>query len=97
MDTTEEDTVKTPKKQKIEETRQIIQVEYVEGKKKHMKVKGPSFEVNEYAFFETPKDSTSQFKTRVELLDKYRDDKEVATNEYLNLYADVGKIARKVV
>ena len=44
-----------------------------------MKFKGPSFEVKKYAFSETPKDSTSQFKTRAQMFDKYRDDKDVAT------------------
>ena len=46
-----------------------------------MKVKGPSFEVKEYAFIETPTDSTSTFKYKSELFDKYRDDKEVASGE----------------
>ena len=44
---------------------------YDKGKnKKHMKVKGPIFEVKEHAFYETPTDSTSQFRTRSELFDK---------------------------
>ena len=40
MDAEEEDTAKTPKKQKIEETGQIIQVAYVKCKNKHMKFRG---------------------------------------------------------
>ena len=40
-----------------------------------MKVKGLAFEIKEYAFSETPKDSTCQFKTVAAIFDKYRDDK----------------------
>ena len=97
MDTEEEDTSKTPKKQKIEETRQIIQVADVKANNKHMKFEGHAFEIKEYAFSETPKDCTSQFKTRAELFDKYRDDKQVATNESLKLYVDVKKLSNKYV
>ena len=50
MDIEEDYTSKTPKKNKIEEIGKIIQVANVKGKKKkYMKVKGPSFEVKEYA------------------------------------------------
>ena len=52
-------------------------------KKKWMKVKGPAFEAKDYSFSETPTDSTSQFKNRSELFDKYKDDKEVNSNESL--------------
>ena len=62
-----------------------------------MKVKGPAFEIKEYAFSKTHKESTTQFKTRAELFDKYRDDKEVSKNESLNLYSDVRKISSKDV
>ena len=50
MDKEEEGTAKTPKNKNIEEMGQIIQVEDVKGKNKHMKVKGPTFEVKEYDF-----------------------------------------------
>ena len=62
-----------------------------------MKFKGASFEIKEYSFSETPKDSTSQFKTKVELFDKYKEDKEVSTDESLKLYAYVRKISSKDV
>ena len=62
METEEEYTTKTPKKNKVEETGKLVQVTYDKGKnKKHMKVKGPAFEFKDYAFSETPTDSTSQF------------------------------------
>ena len=44
-----------------------------------MTVKGPSFELKEYAFAETHAGSTGQFNTREELFDKYRYDKEIST------------------
>ena len=71
MDTEEEDTARTPKKQKIEKERQLVQVPYIKGKKKkYMKVKGHAFQAKEYDFADTPTNSTSQFKTRLELFDK---------------------------
>ena len=62
-----------------------------------MKVKGPAFQVKEYDFVDTPTDSTSQFKTRSKLFDKYKDDKDVALEEALKLYAKVRKISNKDV
>ena len=81
MDTEEEDTTRTPKKQKVEEVGQLVQITEVKGKNKNqMKVKGPAFEVKEYVFSssETPTNFTSQFNNRFELFDKYKHDKEVA-------------------
>ena len=40
-----------------------------------MKVIGPAFEVKEYAFANKPVDSTSQFKNKTELLEKYKETK----------------------
>ena len=104
METKKEDTTQTSKNKKVEEEGQMVQVTETKGRKKQMKfkgpaleIKGPIFEIKEYAFSETPKDSTSQFKTRVELFDKYREDKEVSTNESLELYGDVKKISSKDV
>ena len=39
-----------------------------------MNVKGPTFEIKEYAFSVTPEGSTDKFKTRAELFDKCRDE-----------------------
>ena len=78
MDTEEEDTARTPKKQRIEEEGQLVQVTKEDRGKKKMKVIGPSFEVNEYAFTDTPADSTSQFKNKTELLEKYKETKDIA-------------------
>ena len=62
-----------------------------------MKVKGPAFEIKEFSFFETPKDSTSQFKTRVEVFDKYKEEEDVMMDESLKLYAKVRKLFEKDV
>ena len=59
-----------------------------------MKVKGPAFEVKEYVFSQG---STHIFKTRAQLYDKYRDNRETSLNESLNLYAHVRKISSKDV
>ena len=42
-----------------------------------MKITGPVFEVKECAFVDTPAGSTSQFRNKMELLDKYKEKKEV--------------------
>ena len=65
MDTKEEDIARTPKKQRIEEEGQLVQVTKEDRGKKKMKVTGPAFEVKEYAFTDTPSDSTSQFKNKL--------------------------------
>ena len=57
-----------------------------------MKVKGPSFVIKEYAFLETPEESTYNFKTRAELFDKYRNEKEISMDESMKLYYEVRKI-----
>ena len=83
---------RTPKKKNVEETWELVQVTNgKDKKKKYVKVKEPAFEFGEYAFAETPIDSTSQFKNKSELFDKYKDDKDVASEEALKLYAEVRK------
>ena len=44
-----------------------------------MKVTGPAFEVKEYAFANTPVDSTSQFKNKTRLLEKYKETKDISS------------------
>ena len=88
MDTEEEDTTITPKKQKIEERGQLVQIKkFEDNKKKQMKVKDLHLRSKNMQFYKTPIDPTSQFKNRSELFDKYKYDKEVASNESLKLYA----------
>ena len=52
-----------------------------------MNVKGTTFEVKQYSFRETPEGSTDIFKSRAELFDKYKDNKEITIYESLKLYA----------
>ena len=51
-----------------------------------MKVIGLFFEVKEYAFDDTPADSTSQFKIKIELFEKYKETKDITLEETLKLY-----------
>ena len=97
MDTEEEDTVKTPKKPIIEAEGQLVQSIKEDRGKKNMKVAGPSFEVKEYAFFDTPIDSTSQFKDKTQLMDKYKETKDITSEETLKLYSEVRKISNQDV
>ena len=58
-----------------------------------MKAAGPAFEVKEYVLADTPINSTFQFKTRSELLDKYKEIKDISLEEVLKLYKEVRKIS----
>ena len=62
-----------------------------------MKVTGPAFKVREYAFADTPVDSTFQFKDKIELLEKYKETKDITSEETLKLYLEVRKISNQDV
>ena len=89
MEIEQEDNSQTSKKQRNGVEGELVKVTKAESKNRQMKVKGPSFEIKEYAFLETPKASTHKFKTRAELVYKYRDEKETPMVEYLKLYVEV--------
>ena len=55
----------------------MVQVTEKDKGKRKMKVAWPAFEVKEYAFADTPADSTSQFKNKIELLEKYKETKDI--------------------
>ena len=97
METKEEDNSQTSKKQKIDAEGDLLKVTNTESKKRQMKVKGPTFEIKEYAFSKTLEESIDKFKTRAELFDKYRDDKETSMDESLKWYDKVRKISNKDV
>ena len=59
MDNEEEDTTRTPKKQKTEVEGQLVQVIDEDKGKNKMEVTVPDFELKEYAFADTAADSTS--------------------------------------
>ena len=65
MDTKEEDTTRTPKKQNIEKGgKQIVQGTKSKGKKKQMKRKGLAFEIQEYTSDKIPKGATNKYKSK---------------------------------
>ena len=92
MDTEEEDTTKTPKKKKLEERGKLVHVAGGKGKMKQVKVKGPTFKVKEYAFPQTPKGSKDRYRSKIELLEKYKEGKDITMNECLKLYEDSEEI-----
>ena len=57
-----------------------------------MEVAGPIFNVREYAFVDTPAESTYQSKRKIELLKRYKETKEISSEETLNLYSKVRNI-----
>ena len=51
METKEEDNSETSKNQEIEVKGEIVEVTKTKRNNKQMKLKGPTFEIKEYAFF----------------------------------------------
>ena len=51
----------------------------------------------QYELLEVPQTSTDKFKSRAELYDKYKNDKETSLDESPKLYADARKISSKEV
>ena len=97
MDTEEEDTARTLKKPRIEAEGQLVQTTDEDKGKNKMKVTRPSFEVKEYAFADTPVESTSQLKSKVELLERYTETKDITSEETLKLCSEVRKISNQDV
>ena len=56
-----------------------------------MKVKGPTFEIQDYMFNSVPKEDTNKYKSKVELLNSYRYAGEKDFKEKLKLCDEVGK------
>ena len=69
----------------------MVEVTQPEVKKEKGKVKGPSFEVQEYKFSEMPETSSDKFKFRTDLYDKYKDDRNISLKESTKLYSEVRK------
>ena len=72
MDIEEGEAAYTPKKKKMEEPDEIMPSSSVKGKNKIVKVRGPSFEIQEYTFNGFPKEAVGKYKSTIELLEKYR-------------------------
>ena len=62
MDIDEEDTTRTPKKKNIEKARQLVLVTKYKGRNKHVKVKGPAFEIQEYTFDNVLEGTADKYK-----------------------------------
>ena len=91
MDIEEDDTTNTPKKQKLDEVENLVQKDRGKGKKKQVKVKGPTFEVQEQDFTQTPKVSTNGYKSKSKLFIKYKETKDITMAESLKLFVEVRK------
>ena len=62
-----------------------------------MKVKRPAFENQEYTFDNIPKGMTDKYKSKTELLNKYKDVGEKTFDEKLKLYDEVRKFLGQYV
>ena len=63
-------------------------VEVVEDEiiKRKEKFKGPSFEIQECEFSEVDEESSVKFRSKTDLFDAYKKDKDISSKESLNLY-----------
>ena len=91
----EEASSKKNKTQKVETEGELVEVVKTETQKKKVKIKGPVFEMQQYEFSKVPHTSTYMFKSKAELYDKYKNDRETSLDEYLKLYAYVRNISSK--
>ena len=97
IETEEEGILETAKNQNIEAEGELVQVVKTKIKKRKVKIKRPTFEMQQYEFLEVPDTSTNKFKYKAALHDKYKDDIETSLDEYLKLYAYVRKLFGKEV
>ena len=97
MDIDEEDTTRTPKKQKIEKTGQLVPITKAKGRKKHVKVKGPAFEIQEYTFDNIREGAGNKYKSKTKLMDKYKGFGEKYSKETLKLYDEVRKFSSQSI
>ena len=70
METEEEQRLETTKRQNIDVEGQLVEVTEPEVKKKQGKVKGPTFQVQEYEFSKVPKTPSDNIKSISELYEK---------------------------
>ena len=96
MDIDEVDTVGTTKKKNIEKAGQLVPATKAKGRKKHVKVKGPAFEIQEYAFDNIPEGTADKYNYNTELMDKYKGVGE-SSKETLKLYDEVRKVFSQYV
>ena len=92
MDVEERETTRIPKKKKIEELYKLMQNSWAKGRNKMVKVKGPSFVIQEYAFSSVPKEAVRRYKYKSKLLDKYREVGKKDFEERSRLCEEVDKL-----
>ena len=93
MDTEETDTASTPKKHKIEQEVQMVQVKKsnVKGKQKQEKSKVIGLELQEYVFDgATP----NKYTSKEEWLNTYREVPDKTFNETVKLYEEVRQLPK---
>ena len=76
---------------------QLVKVTKAKGKNKQMKIKGPTFEIQEYTLDKIPEGATDKYKYNTELLDIYKDVGGKNFNEKLKLYDEVRKLSSQDV
>ena len=62
-----------------------------------MKVKGTTYEIQEYTFDNIPEGTADKYKSKIELMDKYKCVGEKASKEALELYNEVRKLSSQDV
>ena len=97
MDIDEEDTARTPKKKNIEKAWQLVPIKKAKGRNKYVKVKGPAFEIQEYTFDNIPVGTVDKYKSKTELLNRYKDVCEKTFDEKMKLYDEVSKLSSQDV
>ena len=70
MEIEEEENLETSKRQNTESEGQLVEVIEASNKKGKGKVKGPSFEIQEYEFSEVSEESSEKLKSKSDLYDQ---------------------------
>ena len=81
-----------PRNKKIENLGKFVQAAKAKGRKKPVKFKGPTFEIQEYTFDNIPVGIADKYKSKTELLNKYKDVGEKSFDEKMKLYDGSEKI-----
>ena len=89
--------MKLPKGRRLKHKDTIVLDIAINKGKRKMKIPGCAFEVKEYTFADTLVDSSSQYKDRANSVDKYKDIKDITSEETLKLYSEVRNISNQDV
>ena len=75
----------------------MVEVVDVESEKKKENVNNLSFEIQEYEFSEVQEVSSDKFRSKINLYDKYKKDKDISSKDSFKLYSEVRNISNKDV